>query len=208
MSARLDGTMEPSPAARALSAAGLVIGIALAVYAGVAALDDWPQVVVAALGAVLGAGVAVNAIVSRDIDPWRLPPGPSARGAAWAHQATVVAVAGAVAAAGLTENPWWLALFVAAGALWLLTFRQLVAIVAADDPRPPEKRPVETPPPSVYPRAFQAVTLAFAFALLYAAIAADTPWLWRPAIWDDYQAALWLVLLEFSSLPLTLAGLR
>ncbi|MGE0039561.1 MAG: hypothetical protein AB7H88_14335 [Vicinamibacterales bacterium] len=200
--------MEPSPAARALSAAGLAISFALAVYAAVAAADTLPAILVAALGAVLGAGVAVNAIAARDLDPWPPPPGPPAERQAWLHQGALVAAVGAVSAAGVTENPWWLAAFVSAGALWLLTFRQLVAIVAADDPRPPEQRPVEAPPPSVYPRAFGVAMLAAAMGLLYLGVAADTPWLWRPAIWDDYQGALWLVLLEFSSLPLTLVALR
>jgi hypothetical protein len=200
--------MEPSPAARALSAAGLAIAAALAIYAAASAADTLPAIVVATLGAVLGAGVAVNAIAARDIDPWPLPPGPPARRQAGLHQATIVAAVGAVTAAGVTENGWWLAAFVSAGALWLLTFRQLVAIIAADDPRPPDERPVEGPPPSVYPRAFTVAMLVSAVALLYLGVASDTPWLWHPTIWDDYQGALWLVLLEFSSLPLTLAALR
>lgn len=200
--------MESSPAARAISIAGLVVFLGLLLYAGADAAGRWPSVLLAALGAVLGAGVASNAIVARDVDPWRLPPGPPARPAAWAHQAAVVAVASAVAAAGITANPWWLAAAVSAGALWLLTFRRLVAIVAADDPRPPEARPVEIPPQSVYVPAFQLATVALALGLLYGGMATDWPWLWRPTTWDDFQGPLWLVLLEFASLPLTLAAMR
>ena len=200
--------MESSPAARAISIAGLVVFLGLLVYAGIEATDRWPAVLLASLGAVLGAGVAINAIVVRDVDPWRLPPGPPARSIAWAHQATTIAVAAAVAAAGFTGNIAWLAAAASAGALWLLSLRRLVAIVAATDPRPPEVRPVEVPPPSVYVHAFQIAMLTLALGLIYGGMATDTPWLWRPNAWDDFQGPLWLVLLELTSLPLTLAAER
>ena len=43
-----------------------------------------------------------------------------------------------------------------------------------------------------------------AIALVYASVAMETLWLWRPAAPADLQAFVWLAILEFSGLPLTL----
>jgi hypothetical protein len=98
---------------------------------------------------------------------------------------------------------------VAAGAVWFAAFQLAVQLAA-----PPERleiapaRRLDAPAPSVFSTAFLGGAVAFALAVLYLAVAADSPWMPRPRLWDHYQGVLWLVLLEFVSLPLTLVAAR
>lgn len=216
--------LEPSPAGRAIAIATAVVLVALLVYVATAAVDAFPALLLAAIGAVLGAGVGINTIVARDLDQRRpeVPAGwtPSAAGLPVRHpraqRAALAAVHGAILAVavtlqllGLTEQGAWLAGTVVAGAAWFAAI-QLAAQLAA----PPERleiapeRPIETAGPSVFATAFVAAAVALALAVLYLAVAGDSPWMPTPRLWDHYQGVLWLVLLEFVSLPLTLVAAK
>jgi len=82
---------------------------------------------------------------------------------------------------------------------WAFTFSRLVARLERASSRDGRH---------AYGQAFQIVTVVAAIGLIYASITLETPWLWRPAVPADLQAFVWLVILEFAGLPLTLLTLR
>ncbi|MGQ0735759.1 MAG: hypothetical protein ACT4QD_19155 [Acidobacteriota bacterium] len=198
--------MPDSPAAGAIGIAAGVIAGALAVVAALSVADAWPAVVLAAFGAALGAGVSINTIHARVLDgaqPTATALDPRAAAAsrrlAVVHQLTIVLVVAAIVVAGVTENGWWWLAAAVAGAGWAAALFRLAGHLERH----------ECPAGgSAYPRAFQLGLLAAALWLTYGAIAADTPWLWRPVRWDDFQGPIWAVVLEIAGLPLTLSALQ
>jgi hypothetical protein len=196
----LSGT-DGSPLRNAIRAASAVICLALVVYAAAAAADDWPALVMASLGAALGAGFTINALVARDLDGDAGAAAIEPRStipSVVVHQLLCVAIPSFIAWAGRAEDPRWLIGAVALGPLWAWTLSTLVDAIERTG----------TSVRDIYPRAYQIAALSVAMWFIYGAIAADTPWLWRPTKWDDYQAPLWFVVLEFVSLPLTLAAMK
>jgi len=217
--------LEPSPAAGAIGFAALVVLVALLGYTVTTALDDWPSLMLATLGAILGASFATTRIVSHGLDhqmPAALPDGwtprvlgmavttPAARaGVRRSMHATILAIAASVQVAGWLEEPRVLALTLLLGGLWYALFRTVVELASPPEREDDEPRvPVEAPD-SVFPPLFQISTAALALGLLYLAIATDTPWLWRPTTWDHLQGPLLFVLLEAVSAPVAaIAGRR
>jgi hypothetical protein len=218
--------LEPSPAAGAIGFAGLVVLVALLGYTVTTALDDWPALMLATLGAMLGASFATTRIVAHGLDhrtPAPLPDGfaPRVLGVAVASgqararvrrglHVTIVALAASVQLAGWMEEPRVLTATLALGGLWYVLFRAVVDLAS-----PPERlgdEPVLSsgaPPDSVFPPLFQATTSALALGIVYLAVTADTPWLWRPTAWDHFQGLLLFVLLEAVSAPVAaVAGRR
>ena len=217
--------LEPSPAAGAIGFAGLVVLVALLGYAITAALDHWPALMLATLGAMLGASFATTRIVAYDLDPRArapLPPGwtprvlgvPLSTPAAHTRarrglHATIVALAASVQAAGWLQDPRLLVATLALGGLWYALFR--VVIDLASPPEQPGEEPFSIdagPPDSVFPALYQAAASALALGLIYLAIAADTPWLWRPTTWDHFQGPLLFLLLEAVSAPVAAIAKR
>lgn len=216
-------TLEPSPAAGAIGFASLVVLVALLGYAVTTALDDWPALMLAALGAMLGASFATTRIVAHDMDPRPVPPWPdgwtprvaglalatprAVRSATLGLHATIAALAGSVHIAGRLEEPRLLGLTLTLGVVWFALFRGVLD--AASPPEVPGTMPAEgDAPDSVFPALFQASASLLALTLLYLAVTAETPWLWRPAIWDDFQAPLLFVLLEAVTAPVAAIARR
>jgi len=216
--------LEPSPAGQAIGMASGVVLAATVIYLGTAAADALPELMLAAIGAVLGAGVAINAIVARDLDR-SIPPWPDGwqprlagvplRGArarlgviVGLHLA-VVGVAAAVQTAGVREDWRWLLVANGCAVAWWALTRALVDVAAPPEPVDGPTAPARSyDGASVFALAFVLAAVTFAVVLLYAAIAADTPWLPSPRLWDHYQGVLWFVLLEFVALPLALVARR
>ncbi len=218
-------SLEPSPAAGAIGFAGLVVLVALIGYTVTAALDDWPALMLATLGAMLGASFATSRIVACDLDhrpPQPLPDGwaprvlgialasPKARtGARRGLHLTIAALAASAQLSGWLEEPRILTATLMLGGLWYVQFRAVVDLAS-----PPERPGEEhgsvpgVPPDSVFPALFQASTSVLAIALLYLAVAADTPWIWRPTAWDHFQGPLLFILLEAVSAPVTAIASR
>ncbi|MDP1571202.1 MAG: hypothetical protein Q8L86_14505 [Vicinamibacterales bacterium] len=218
-------SLEPSPAAGAIGFAALVVLVALLGYIVTAALDDWPALMLATLGAMLGASFATTRIVGYDLDPRApaaLPDGwtPRVLGMAVATSGAragvrrgmhlaILALAASVQVAGWLEEPRVLVLTLGLGGLWYTLFRAVVELASPPERPGDEPPPAAEPPDSVFPPLFQMSASALALGLLYLAIATDTPWLWRPTIWDHFQGPLLFILLEAVSAPVAaIAGRR
>ena len=190
-----------SPAARAVGIAAFVTSAAVGLYSIAAVLDRWPELVIAAWGASLGAGMAINGIALREMDAHGATTAGERRRdltAAVQHQLCTFVVAVAAWQIAATESFGWAAAAVIAGVAWAWTFPRLVGAM---------ERATSTDAMRAYLRAFQLVVIVFVATLIYASIALDTVWLWRPKVPADVQAVLWLLVLEFSGLPLTLVAL-
>jgi hypothetical protein len=189
--------MSDSPAGRAIGIAAFVVSASLAVYATAAVLDRWGELVIAAWGAALGAGMAINGIIWRELDF----DGASTtdlgveRMAGVQHQVCSLLTAIGAWQTAETEAWGWAAATVIIGVGWALTFSRLVAGIEHASVRNGMR---------IYGFAFQLVTIVAALGLIYASIALETPWLWRPTVPADLQAFVWLTVLEFAGLPLTL----
>lgn len=186
-----------SPAQRAVAIAAFVVTVALGLYAAAAAVDRWPELVIAAWGAALGAGMAINAIALREIDfePETPSAAPPLVPAAARHQAIALGVALCAWQTAEHQHFAWAAATVALGLGWAWTLPPLVGAM---------ERATTRICLHAYFRSFQIVGVLAAIALVYASVAMETLWLWRPAAPADLQAFVWLAILEFSGLPLTL----
>lgn len=216
--------LEPSPAAAAIGFAGLVMLVAILGYTVTAALDDWPALMLAALGAMLGASFATTRIVADDLDARAaapLPEGwtPRVLGLAVPTSAhvhlrrglhlTILALAASVQAAGWLEEPPVLAVTIVLGGLWYGLFRAVVDLASPPErPGDLQAPTASTQPDSVFSRLFQVSTATLALGLLYLAVTSDTPWLWRPTAWDHFQGLLLFVLLEAVSAPVAAIAAR
>jgi hypothetical protein len=194
--------MTMSPAARAIGIAALVVVTALALYSVAATLDRWPEVVIAAWGAALGAGMAINGIALREMD--FADETPSATGATdWIrtlqHQVCVVFVAITAWRTAVDEHMGWAAATIVCGLAWAWTLSRIVGVIEHTGRRAALR---------AYFRAFQVLALLFAMSVIYASIALESLWLWRPAVPADLQWLVWLAILEFTSLPITFLALR
>jgi hypothetical protein len=218
--------LDPSPAASAIGFAGLVVLVSLLGYVVTTALGDWPALMLATLGAMLGASFATTRLVAHDLD-WRppqpLPSGwsprlfglslvePSAqRMTRRALHAVILLLALSAQAAAWLEEPRLLVITLGLSGLWYLLFRAVVDLASPPDPAepPPPGGPSEAPD-SVFPGLFQAAASLLVIVLIALGIAADTDRLWSPARWDDFQGLLLLVLLEAVSAPVAaVAGRR
>jgi hypothetical protein len=192
-----------TPAARAIIVAALVVAVALGLYGIAATLDRWPELVIASWGAALGAGMAINGIALREMDvadstdsALHAPPD---RTAALRHQVCTALVAACAWLTAEREQIGWAGATVMLAVVWVWTMPRLVAAME----RAPTRVCLEA-----YARAFQLAAIAGAIALIYASVALDTPWLWRPLLPSNLQFLLWLAILEFAGLPLTLMALR
>ena len=190
-----------SPAARAISIAAVVVVAALAVYATAATLDRWPDLVIIAWGAALGSGMAINGIVLRELDfADELAETPAiGRSAPLLHQVSVAAVALAAWRAAADEHFGWVAVTVVCGAAWAWTLYRLLDSIERADRRDALR---------AYSRAFNVLAILFAVCVIYASVALESRWLWRPTVPADLQWLVWLMILEFTSLPITFAVLR
>lgn len=186
-----------SPAQRAVAIAAFVVTVALGLYAAAATVDRWPELVIAAWGAALGAGMAINAIALREIELEADSPSAAAPllPAAARHQAVALAVALCAWQTAEHQHLAWAAATVALGLGWAWTLPPLVGAM--------ERATIKICL-HAYFRAFQIIGVLAAVALVYASVAMETLWLWRPAAPADLQAFVWLAILEFSGLPLTL----
>jgi hypothetical protein len=189
-----------TPAQRAIGAAAFVVTVALGLYAAAATLDRWPELVVAAWGAALGAGMAINGIALKEMDfegpDGILTPEPD-RFAAARHQlcAALVAVSAWQTAEG--ERLGWAIATVICGLAWAWTLPPLVAVM--------ERASARACLHAFY-RSFQIFAVLAAVGLVYASVALETLWLWRPATPADLQVFVWLGILEFAGLPLSLVA--
>jgi hypothetical protein len=186
-----------SPAGRAIGIASLVIAVALGVYAVAAALDRWPELVVAAWGAALGAGMAINGIALRELDfASDTPPSgtPDPIGAVQYQLCTALIAVGAWQTAR-GEQFGWAAATVIVGVAWSWALSRLANSL--------ETRTLQQGL-RAYARSFQLLAVLLGGVLMYASVALETLWLWRPAVPADLQGFVWLVILEFAGLPLTL----
>jgi hypothetical protein len=185
-----------SPAARAISIAAVVVVAALTIYATAATLDRWPDLVIVAWGAALGAGMAINGIVLRELDfddegaakpatGWRAP---------LLHQVSVALVAVAAWRTATNERFEWAAVTVVCGVAWAWTLYRLLDTIERADRRDALR---------AYSRAFTVLAVLFAVCVIYASVALESRWLWRPTVPADLQWLVWLMILEFTSLPLT-----
>jgi hypothetical protein len=183
-----------SPVQNAVGAASLVILIAMVLFSVAAYADAWPALVMMAYGAALGAGVAINAITARGLD-MSASTSTAATPAALLQGLTLATPIALAWSLWLDDRRLLIVPVVLAGVwswqLWLLT-----GVL--------ERGGSESADGSVYRQAFQLMTLAFVICLLYGAVATDTPWLWRPTVWDHFQGPIWFVVLEFAALPLSL----
>ena len=192
--------MTMSPASRAIGIAAFVIAAALALYAVAATADRWPSLVIAAWGAALGAGMAINGIARREMEVADAAAAPDARldrTAALQHQICTAIVALAAWQTAERESAGWAAVTMISAVAWAWTFPRLVAQL--------ERAPLVTCL-RAYATAFQTMAVLAAIACIYGSIALDTAWLWRPAVPAHLQAFVWLAILEFPGLPLTLVA--
>ena len=194
--------MTMSPAARAIGIAALVVVAALALYAVAATLDRWPELVIAAWGAALGAGMAINGIALREMDV--ADDAPAAVSAAdgiatLQHQICVVFVAITAWRTAVDEHFGWAAATIVCGIAWAWTLSRAAAVIERVDRRAALR---------AYFRAFQVAALLVAVSAIYASIALESAWLWRPTVPADLQWLVWLAILESASLPLTFLVLR
>jgi hypothetical protein len=193
-----------TPAGRAIGVAAFVVSVALGLYSVAATVDRWPEVVIAAWGAALGAGMAINGIALREIDfagarDATTDAAPD-RVAAVQHQACAVLVAISAWQTAQREQIGWAAATVMLGVVWAWTIPRLVSAM--------ERASVRICLYAYY-RSFLILTVAATIAVIYASVALENLWLWRPQAPADLQAFVWLAILEFAGLPLTLvAGLR
>ena len=150
----------------------------------------------ASLGAALGAGFTINALVARDLDvDTEAAESRPMTTMAIVHQVLCMAIPALIGWAGRTEDPRWLLGAVALGPVWAWTLSTLIGAIER----------AGTSVRDTYPRAYQVAVVAITLSFIYAAVAADTPWLWQPTKWDDFQAPIWFVVLEFPALPVSLA---
>lgn len=190
-----------TPAQRAIGLAAFVVTVALGLYAVAATLDRWPELVIAAWGAALGAGMAINGIALREMDGAPggsgVPPA-GGRGAALRHQLCSILVATAAWQTAEREHLAWALATIGVGFAWAWTLPGLVA--AMERARPGACI-------HAYYGAFRFMAIAAAVGLVYASVALETAWLWKPSTPADLQFAVWLTILEFAGLPLTLVAL-
>jgi hypothetical protein len=194
--------MTMSPAARAIGIAALVVVAALTLYAVAATLDRWPELVIAAWGAALGAGMAINGIALREMDfADDATSGVTVtdRIGTLLHQTCVVFVAITAWRTAVDEHMGWAAATIVCGIAWAWTLYRIVGVVERADRRSALR---------AYFRAFQVVAVLLAVCAIYASIALESPWLWRPTVPADLQWLVWLAILEFASLPITFLVLR
>jgi hypothetical protein len=148
--------------------AACVVSASLSVYATAAVLDRWGELVIAAWGASLGAGMAINGIIWRELDADTGPAihGPGDRMAGVQHQVCSVMTALAAWQTAETEAWGWAAATVIVGIGWGLTFSRLVTRLEHASIRNGMH---------AYGQAFQIVTIVAAMGLIYASITLDTP---------------------------------
>lgn len=192
-----------TPAGRAITVAAFVVSVALGLYAVAATLDRWPELVVAAWGAALGAGIAINGIALREMDfdgrsDSRPDPAPDPVGAAF-HQMCALLVAISAWQTAEREQVAWGAATVVLGLAWAWTLPRLVEAM---------ERASTYACLHAYYRSFQFFGVAIAIGVMYASIAVESPSLWRPGAPADLQLLVWLAILEVCSLPLTLIAIR
>jgi hypothetical protein len=191
--------MTMSPAERAIGIAAAVTAAALAVYSVAATLDRWPDLVIAAWGGALGAGMAINGIALRemDVESDRVADTPSSRHwfAAAHHQICTALVAVAAWQTAAAESFAWAAATVVLGVAWAWTITRLVSTLERAGPRDALH---------AFYRAFRAAAITLAVAAMYASVALESTWLWRPSAPADLQGFVWLAVLEFAGLPATL----
>ena len=194
--------MTMSPAARAIGIAALVVVAALALYAVAATLDRWPELVIAAWGAALGAGMAINGIALREMDfaddvASGVTPADGMR--TLQHQICVVFVAITAWRTAVDEHMGWAAATIVCGLGWAWTLTRLVGLIENASRRQALR---------AYYRAFQVLAVSLAVGGIYSSIAMESPWLWRPAVPADLQWLVWLTILESASLPASFFVLR
>jgi hypothetical protein len=180
----------------------MVVVVALAVYAIAATVDRWPELVIAAWGAALGAGLAINRIALHELDISRdgaTAARAAGRAAVLQHQFSLVVVAITAWQTAAIEHVAWAAATIVCGFTWAWTLSRVAAEL---------QHATRTDAMFAYFRAFQVVAVLFAVAGIYASVALESPWLWRPAAPAELQWLVWLTILEFASLPLTFLVLR
>ena len=191
--------MTMSPAERAIGIAAAAIVAALAVYSVAATLDRWPDLVIAAWGAALGAGIAINGIALREMDVEAGAAADSASSRHWfaavQHQICTALVAVAAWQTAAAERFAWAAATIVLGAAWAWTITRLVTSV---------ERAGSGDALHAYYRAFQAAAITLAVAVIYASVALESTWLWRPSAPADLQGFVWFAVLEVAGLPATL----
>jgi hypothetical protein len=189
-----------TPAQRAITVAAFVVTVALGLYAAAATVDRWPELVIAAWGGALGAGMAINGIGLREMDfdgsETTAVHAPD-RSAAIRHQVCAGLVALCAWQTAERAHLAWAVATVVLGLIWAWTLPSLVANMERASMRACLH---------AYYRSFQIIGVAAAVSVIYASVALETLWLWRPTTPADLQMFVWLGILEFAGLPLTLVA--
>jgi hypothetical protein len=145
--------------------------------------------------------MAINGIVLRELDFADEVAAKPAIGwtAPLLHQVSVVLVAAAAWRTATDERFAWAAVTVVCGAAWAWTLYRLLGAIERADRRDALR---------AYSRAFNILAVLFAVCVIYASVALESRWLWRPSVPADLQWLVWLMIMEFTSLPITFAVLR
>jgi hypothetical protein len=193
--------MAESPIRHTIGVAGTVVVVAIAAYAVAATLDRWPELVVAAWGASLGAGLAINRIAYRELD-WP-DDVPTASAADWPTalqlQTSLLLVATTAWQTAVAEHFAWAAATVICALVWAWTLSRVAAQL---------EHATRVDALRAYFRSFQMVAVLLAVCVIYASVAIESPWLWRPSTPADLQWLVWFAILEFASLPVTFLIVR
>jgi hypothetical protein len=191
-----------SPVHRAIGAAGMVVVVAVAAYSVAATLDRWPDLVIGAWGAALGAGLAINRIALRETD-WPSEEPADRPATKWTaglqHQICVLFVAIAAWQTAVVEHFAWAAATVACAWAWAWTLSRVAAQL---------EHATRMDALRAYFRSFLTVAVLLAVSVIYASVAIEAPRLWRPATPADLQWLVWFAILQFASLPATFLVLR
>jgi hypothetical protein len=97
------------------------------------------------------------------------------------------------------EHIGWAAATILSAVAWAWTFPRLVMQL---------ERTTLVTCMRAYAHAFQLFAVLMAIGCIYASIALETAWLWRPSVPADLQAFVWVGILEFAGLPLTLVAAK
>jgi hypothetical protein len=119
---------------------------------------------------------------------------PPDRLAAVRHQICTVLVAISAWQTAERQHIAWAAATIVLGLAWAWSVPRLVAAMEGASTRTCLR---------AYSRSFQVIAVIAALTLIYASVALDSAWLWRPQAPADLQAFVWLAVLEFAGLPLT-----
>ena len=190
-----------SAARRAIGVASIAVVVAIAAYAIAATLDRWPELVIGAWGGALGAGMAINRIALHEMDfaDERSASASSDWSRVLQHQICVVFVSITAWRTARDEHIGWAAATVVCAIAWAWTLYRIVPAIERANRRAALR---------AYFSAFQVFAVSIAVSAIYASVATESAWLWRPTAPADLQWFVWAAVLELTSLPPTFLVVR